>query len=122
MKPMFLRIFSAAAAALFAASCGTESPVPQGSDIQCAIGAGVELEAVCTLERSAEGESVSFLIHHPDGGFRRIEYDTATDQIGVGDGADALKVSEESTAEIAVFAIGEDRYRIPSEMLRTQPQ
>ncbi|MBV7260036.1 hypothetical protein [Erythrobacter crassostreae] len=122
MKPMFLRTFSAGLAAILLASCGPESPEPQGTDIDCAIGAGSDFAPVCTLERSADTGTVSFLIHHPDGGFRRVEYDAETDQIGVGDGADPLKVSGASTDEIAEFAIGDDRYRIPSNMLRSPAQ
>lgn len=122
MKHMSLRIFSAAIASLIVASCGPESPEPQGADIECAIGAGADFASVCTLERSADSDTVSFLIHHPDGGFRRIEYDMAKDEIGVGDGADPLKVSEASTDSIAEFAIGSDRYRVPSAILRSLPQ
>lgn len=122
MKRMFLRISNAAIAAFLLASCGPESPEPQGQDVDCAIGAGSDFASVCTLERSADSETVSFLIHHPDGGFRRVEYDAAKDEIGVGDGADPLKVSDYSTDETAEFAIGDDRYRIPSILLRSPRQ
>lgn len=116
---MSSRIFSAALATLAVAGCGPEMPEPRGESVQCAIGAGSDFANVCTLERSADNETVSFLIHHPDGGFRRIEYDAAKDEIGVGDGADPLKVSAGSTDDTAEFGIGTDRYRIPSSMLRS---
>ena len=119
---MFLRIFRAGLIAMLAggalAGCGTE-PVgtPQGSDIDCAIGAGAEYSTVCTLEQAADESGTFFLIHHPDGGFRRITYNAATGDLSAMDGADALQDRSLDPTVIREFAIGEDRYLIPAEML-----
>ena len=117
---MCLRISSAATALLVLASCGPKSAEPQGEQVSCAIGADADFAEVCTLESVAGGGE--FVIHHPDGGFRRVEYDRETDEIGVVGGADTLRLSDASTADIAEFAIGADRYRISSLLLRAPAQ
>ena len=121
MRPMSLRISSLGLATALVVGCSEvpEMPEPDGVEVTCAIGAGSDFAEVCTLEQSADS---SFLIHHPDGGFRRVTYNADKDEIGVGDGADVLRVSGASTSEIAEFTIGEDRYRIPSAMLRAPSQ
>lgn len=112
---MFLRISSTLAlSALTLAACGGEvSPPPPGEMVECAIGAGVDMAAVCTLER-AEGDEI--VIHHPDGGFRRFLRDSAGGTLAPLDGAESLVMTEGEGAALA-FAVGEDRYRIPPELL-----
>lgn len=110
---MSLRIFSALAGVMIATGCsGAQSPPPPGDKVDCAIGAGADFSPVCTLERVA-GEIV---IHHPDGGFRRLTRDPATGALRPRDGADDLVGQAEDAATLA-FAIGSDRYRIPLVLL-----
>lgn len=113
---MSLRISSTLALALALAGCGAEqtSPPPPGDTVECAIGAGAELSAVCTLERvAASGE---IIIHHPDGGFRRLGRDAQSGALIPLDGAELL-VPEEGGANVLAFAVGTDRYRIPGKLL-----
>jgi hypothetical protein len=109
---MSLRISSAFAALAILAGCGAaQSPEPAGETIACAIGQGADFAEVCTLERVAG--SAQIIIHHPDGGFRRLSFDPATDTLAPLDGADPL-VLEEGQG-VVQFALGPNRYRLPSE-------
>jgi hypothetical protein len=101
------------------AACASESPPPSGDEVECAIGAGAELSAVCVLEQVAGSPDV--VIHHPDGGFRRFVRDAATGGIVPLDGAEPL-VPQASEPGSLQFAVGVDRYRIPSELLSPAPQ
>ena len=111
---MCLRISSALALPLLLAACGSESPPPPGDEVDCAIGAGADFSPVCTLETVAGGEQI--ILHHPDGGFRRLTRDPATAALAPLDGAEPL-VAEPSGEGVMQFAVGEDRYRIPLAML-----
>ena len=115
---MSLRISSPLAALALLAGCGqAESPPPPGEEVECAIGAGAALSPVCTLERV--GDEV--ILHHPDGGFRRLIRDPATGVLSLRDGAEAL-VSEQGGDSAVAFAIGADRYRIPGALLDPLPK
>ncbi|MEL7219268.1 MAG: hypothetical protein AAGK01_12665 [Pseudomonadota bacterium] len=106
---MSLRTSSAVIAVALVAACATESPAPEGDVIDCAIGPGSEYSKVCTLELSNGNE---FLIHSPDGGFRRVILDPAAGEIGAVDGADPLRIIAQN-GDLAEFEIGGDRYRVP---------
>ena len=111
---MCLRISSAFAILVLLAACGSESPPPPGDEIDCAIGAGADFSPVCTLEKVAG--TAQIVLHHPDGGFRRLTRDPATGALVPLDGADPL-VSEADDAQALQFAIGQDRYRISRALL-----
>lgn len=117
MRPMSLRISSAAAIVMLA-GCTTESPAPEGDTIDCAIGPGAGFSKVCTLERAGQNE---FLIHSPNGGFRRLLIDPGTGEYGAVDGADPLDIIAQD-GTLAEFAIGGDRYRIPHRLVRTDTE
>jgi len=106
---MCLRISSVSPVLLLLAGCGAESPPPEGDTIACAIGEDAAFADVCTLERGAGGSEV--IIHHPDGGFRRLTIDPANGAPAALDGADALVL--EQGEGVWQFAIGPDRYRLP---------
>lgn len=107
---MSLRTFSALAAFAVLAACGApESPPPPGDDIECAIGTGAAFASVCKMERVAGTQQI--IIHHPDGGFRRVTFDPATGALAPLDGADPLML--EQGEGVIQFALGTDRYRIP---------
>lgn len=116
---MFSRTFSALAASSLLAACGGESPPPPGETVECALGAGAALSDVCTLEVVSGGAEI--VIHHPDGGFRRLARDLATGTLTPRDGADPL-VQEAGADSALAFAIGADRYRIPLRLLAPPPR
>ncbi len=115
---MSLRIFSPIGLLVLFAGCDAAvSPPPPGEAVECAIGAGAGLSPVCTLERV--GNDV--ILHHPDGGFRRLIRDPATGALTPRDGAEAL-VPEQGEVAAEAFAIGADRYRVPRKLLDPPPQ
>ncbi len=109
---MSLRTSSALAAIALLAACGAaESPPSPGDAIECAIGEGAEFGSVCKLERVAGTKE--FILHHPDGGFRRITFDPATGTLAPLDGAEPIVL--EKGEGVIQFAIGPDRYRLTPE-------
>jgi hypothetical protein len=114
-----LRISSTLGLLVLLAACAAESPPPPGDDIECAIGAGADFSAVCTLEQVTGTQDI--VLHHPDGGFRRLTYDAAIGTLAPLDGAEPL-VSETASDSALQFAIGADRYRIPQALLEPPPQ
>lgn len=97
---------SSAVLALLVAACGAASPAPKGDSVDCAIGEAADLAPVCILERAG----VAIVIHHPDGSFRRFAR-AADGALIPSDGAEALVPAEDG------FAVGPDRYRIPTPLI-----
>lgn len=114
---MSSRTSSALASLVLLAACGSASAPAPGNLIECAIGAGAEFAEVCTLERVAGTRQI--VIHHPDGGFRRLIFDPATGMLAAADGADPV-VLEEGQGVIQ-FALAGDRYRISREPAAAPP-
>lgn len=108
---MYLRISSAALALGLLAGCGDASPAPEGEKIECAIGLGAAFDKVCTLERVAGRNEI--VLHHPDGGFRRLTTDPASGAPVPVDGAEPAVIEEAEGA--FQIAVGPDRYRITRE-------
>lgn len=114
---MCLRISSSLLALVLVAGCGgSENLPPPGDEVECAIGAGAALSPVCTLERTGD----EFILHHPDGGFRRLSRDPSTGALAARDGAEPL-VPEAGQQKAVQFSIGADRYRIPLDLLHSVP-
>jgi hypothetical protein len=107
---MFLRTSSALCAVALLAACGSESPPPPGDDIACAIGAGAEFSPVCKLEKL--GPTGEFVIHHPDGGFRRFLM--VDGEINASDGAGEVEVVADASQDHVEIAVEGDRYRVPN--------
>lgn len=107
-----MRIFNALAiAALLAACSGEVSQAPEGQAIDCAIGAGVEMGLNCIGERLASSEGQQFIVHHPDGSFRRFEFLPDDAGIGLADGAGELV--QERDGDTLLLTIDDARYRLP---------
>lgn len=117
---MSLRISSAALALVgILAACGANTtPEPSGERVECAIGPGAEFQRVCTLEELPQAQ---FVIHHPDGGFRRFMNDD--EGLNIADGAEPISMNILDGVELSVleFSVGSDRYRIPQEMVARSP-
>lgn len=111
---MCLRISSALGLLALLVACGSESPLPPGDTVDCAIGAGAALSAVCTLEKVSGTRQI--VLHHPDGGFRRLTRDPASGTLATFDGAEPLR-PEDGAEGTVQFTIGADRYRIPLALL-----
>jgi len=111
---MSLRISSALAALLALAACGggVESPEPEGDTVDCAVGPGAEYSSVCTVEWLQAEWDGEFIIHHPDGSFRRMQvtpdgiasFDGAAEVVNIGDYAETF----------VEFSVDGDRYRLPA--------
>jgi hypothetical protein len=95
----------------------SDDPVVQAREnapeIPCALAGATNFNRDCTAERTISPDGMAIVLHHPDGGFRRLL--VATDGRGVvtADGADQALVTvvDGSTIEVTV---GEDRYRLPA--------
>lgn len=82
----------------------------------CAIGAGAKLSTVCTVERTVSGGVNTFIIHHPDGGFRKFAFG---DEGMNTDGAAEVVVNADAASGMLNVSVENDRYRIP---LETDPE
>jgi hypothetical protein len=84
-----------------------------GATIPCALAGARDFKSECSVERSSVADGIVLTLHHPDGGFRRLQ--VATDGRGVvtADGADAASVKVVGSDAIEV-TVGEDRYRLPA--------
>jgi hypothetical protein len=111
---MFLRISNALGALALLAACGSESPPSPGDKVDCAIGEAEALAKDCTLEKVAGTQD--FVVHHPDGGFRRFTRDPATGGIATFDGAENIATAAADGGALQV-QVGADRYRIPPDMI-----
>ena len=109
---MYLRIFSLGFC-LALAACSDASAPPPGESIACAIGEGAEFAEVCTLEVA---EGATFVIHHPDGEFRRFTWTDIPDVLAPADGAEPINdlFIERATGRIEL-RVGGDAYRINRE-------
>ena len=85
----------------------------QGANVPCALAGASSFKAECSVERMPSGEGLVLVVHHPDGGFRRLL--VATDGHGVmtADGADQANVTVVDPGTIEV-RVGDDRYRLPA--------
>lgn len=112
---MYLRIFSSVLALTALTACeATQSPEPEGDSVECRVGAGSEMSAVCTLEWVGEPWASEFLIHHPDGGFRRFFLNEDAGGVVLKDGAEPLEMDSSSPTGTWQFSVGEDRYVMPT--------
>lgn len=114
---MFLRISSSLVSLAVLAGCSQATDNLAGSTIDCAIGAGADYSPVCTLEQAANETGAYFLLHHPDGGFRRVVLDPQTGDLRALDGADEVRDRSTGSQGVREFVIAEDRYLVPVELL-----
>lgn len=111
---MFLRISSAVLAIALLGACDTnETPQPEGETLDCAIGQGSDFASVCTLEWLGEEWGRDFLIHHPDGGFRRFALNEDASGVIVQDGAEDVLMLDPAPDGFWQFSVSGDRYRMP---------
>ena len=116
---MSLRISSLALFVILLTGCGTGSPAPEGERVDCAIGAGADYSTECVLEHVGPDQ---FVIHGPNGGFRRFTSVSEGGKLSfeVSDGAAEVAIinTGSSTGPIE-FSVESDVYRVdPSLMIR----
>ncbi len=98
---------------LAACSAAPSEPEPDESSlIACAVAGASELTRNCSIERSVADGVLTLVIHHDDGGFRRLSVMTDGSGVITADGADAARISV-FDGEIEV-AVGQDRYILPA--------
>ena len=109
---MYLRTFSASLAALAITACSVaETPEPEGDTVECAIGAGAGFADVCTLEWANGVEGGEFLIHHPEGGFRRFAVNEDASGVTALDGAEVAVMGAATDGQWQ-FSVSGDQYRM----------
>ncbi|MFC3099602.1 hypothetical protein [Altererythrobacter lauratis] len=84
----------------------------RGETIACATGGAAELAPVCTVERAVEDGALILIIHHEDGGFRRLAVQGDGSGVAAADGADPAQITVYD-GEIAV-TVAADRYILPA--------
>ena len=111
---MCLRISSCVLALGILTACeATKTPEPEGETIDCAIGVGAEFSSDCTLEFIGEAGGQEFLIHHPNGGFRRFTLTADASSVAPKDGAEELEMVEPAPQGFWQFSVSGDRYLVP---------
>ncbi|MXO72339.1 hypothetical protein [Alteraurantiacibacter buctensis] len=115
-RPLIAALLAGLAAAC---SGGEGAPVPEGSNVACAVAGAADFVDECVVEQVHEGGGDVFVIHHTDGGFRRLVVLPSGGLIAA-DGADQAVVSEEQG--LLAVTLGQDRYRIPRALLAGEGQ
>ena len=108
------RAFVAASLLALAACSGSGGPAPkpEGETISCAIGGAATFAETCTVEREPVDGRLGLVIHHEDGGFRRLTVMTDGSGVIAADGADPARITVyDGQIEVAV---GADRYLLPA--------
>ncbi|QDH34747.1 hypothetical protein [Porphyrobacter sp. YT40] len=103
--------------AALAGCSAADSPPPAGDTVDCAIGAGAELSPDCVLERVSTDR---FVIHHPDGGFRRFVRVEESGDLGLrpADGAEVVSEERWQGDGLYLLAFEGEKYRFPIALLK----
>jgi hypothetical protein len=104
----------------FLGACSTGGADAGGEPIECAIGPAAQMARECRLERVGSGEAARFVVHHPDGGFRRLVLSPDAKGLAPADGADEAR--NRLSQGMIELSIGQDRYRIPADMVKHDGQ
>jgi hypothetical protein len=89
------------------------SAVVAAAGIPCALHGAKTFENGCSVERSTTAEGLVLVLHHSDGGFRRLLVTTDGRGVMAADGSEQASVSVVGPGMIEV-TIGDDRYRLPA--------
>jgi hypothetical protein len=96
------------------AACSRQAGEPSGEPIDCALGAATKMARVCKLETRGTGNAREFVVHHPDGGFRRFLGDGAGG-LTAADGAEAARVR--MSGQSVEIVLGGNRYRFEAALV-----
>lgn len=106
LKPCLFLLFAMTASV---GACGVSPEEKGGRAISCALSGASDFAGECRLVEMGEGAATYFVIHHPDGGFRKLALAETPAGFVEFDGSQPAESWREGN-EI-VLRIGEDRYR-----------
>ncbi len=85
----------------------------RAASVPCALDGSAVFEGHCSVERTMSGDGLVLVMHHPDGGFRRLLVTTDGRGVVTADGFEQATVSVVAPDTIEV-GVGADRYRLPA--------
>jgi hypothetical protein len=94
-------------------SSATADAAARAAAVPCALAGSSSFQGICTVERTVSGDGLVLVMHHPDGGFRRLLVTTDGRGVVTADGAEQASVTVVDPATIEVSVSG-DRYRLPA--------
>jgi hypothetical protein len=84
-----------------------------GAVVPCALAGAKTFKPDCAVERMTASDGLMLVLHHPDGGFRRLLVTTDGRGVVTADGSDQATVAVIDPGTIEV-TVGEDRYHLPA--------
>ena len=94
-----------------------------GAVVPCALAGAKTFKPECAVERTTvadgAGAGLMLVMHHPDGGFRRLLVTTDGRGVVTADGSDQASVAVLDPGTIEV-TVGDDRYHLPA-TIKGQP-
>lgn len=97
------------------AACGDPAPdadaVAKSETIWCGLDGATELKRDCALERGMDSGRAVFVVHHPDGKFRRLLASNDGQNLLAADGADQSQSALKQDRWEVI--LGDDRYVVP---------
>ena len=104
--------------ALLAACSSDKAPdpvaaAPDDDRIECALAGATDFGRDCSVERVAGASGTELIVHHRDGGFRRLRITDDGTGVAAADGAEQAEVAMIAGNRIEV-TLGRDRYRLPA--------
>jgi hypothetical protein len=93
-------------------SAAKEAAMPEDNHVRCALGGAKNFAPDCTREIAKGPDGETWIVRHPDGGFRRFVLIDNGARIATADGADEVQ-AERIGADLEVRVAGE-RYRFPA--------
>jgi len=86
----------------------------RGAVVPCALGGAKAFKPDCAVERTVAGnDGLMLVMHHPDGGFRRLLVTTDGRGVVTADGSEEAHVAVIDPGTIEV-TVGDDRYHLPA--------
>lgn len=106
------------------AACSRQSeegaaPGDGGERIACALAGARDLTPTCAVDRSEVDGTLTLIVRHPDGAFRRFAVVTDGRGLVVADGAEQAVTRVEGD-KLAV-SVSDDRYLFPARIKATKP-
>lgn len=92
---------------------GEEAHAAAEGRVPCALGGSPSFDLVCTIDRDHTQDGLILTLHHPDGGFHRLQVVPDGRGVIAADGAVEARVSVIDKDAIEV-AIEDARYRLPA--------